>query len=145
MAGLSIAMDSSGLAAKLARVQTALPPALKSSVASAAQMFEAEAKDLVHVVTGNLQEHIHTESVTDEAMTQVLMVTPIVEASNKYGFDPAYARRLEFGFIGTDSLGRHYHQPAFPYMRPARDNKQDAAREAIASGIQDAVSQAGGA
>ena len=28
-------------------------------------------------------------------------------------------RRLEYGFVGTDSLGRQYHQPAFPHFRPA--------------------------
>jgi hypothetical protein len=29
------------------------------------------------------------------------------------------ARRLEYGFYGTDSLGRVYHQGPFPHMRPA--------------------------
>lgn len=28
-------------------------------------------------------------------------------------------RRLEFGFYGTDSLGRVYHQQAFPHIYPA--------------------------
>lgn len=28
-------------------------------------------------------------------------------------------RRLEFGFTGTDSLGRHYNQPPFPHVQPA--------------------------
>lgn len=32
-----------------------------------------------------------------------------------------YGRRLELGFTGTDSLGRRYNQPAYPFMRPARD------------------------
>lgn len=27
--------------------------------------------------------------------------------------------RLEYGFVGSDSLGRNYHQPAFPHFRPA--------------------------
>lgn len=27
--------------------------------------------------------------------------------------------RLEYGFSGTDSLGRVYHQPPFPHFRPA--------------------------
>jgi hypothetical protein len=31
------------------------------------------------------------------------------------------ARRLERGFIGTDSAGRHYEQPAYPAFRPAVD------------------------
>lgn len=29
------------------------------------------------------------------------------------------AARLEYGFVGTDRLGRNYHQPAFPHFRPA--------------------------
>lgn len=28
------------------------------------------------------------------------------------------AARLEFGFVGTDSAGRHYMQPPFPHWRP---------------------------
>lgn len=30
-----------------------------------------------------------------------------------------YSRRLELGFTGTDSLGRNYNQPAYPYLAPA--------------------------
>lgn len=30
-----------------------------------------------------------------------------------------YYRRLELGFTGTDSLGRRYAQPPYPFMRPA--------------------------
>jgi hypothetical protein len=30
-----------------------------------------------------------------------------------------YSRRLELGFSGTDSAGRHYNQPPYPYLRPA--------------------------
>ncbi|WP_432008836.1 HK97 gp10 family phage protein [Streptomyces bacillaris] len=29
------------------------------------------------------------------------------------------ARRLEFGFVGVDSLGRRYNQPPFPHVGPA--------------------------
>jgi hypothetical protein len=35
------------------------------------------------------------------------------------GTDLPYGRRLEFGFTGTDSLGRSYHQPPFPHVQPA--------------------------
>ncbi|MFG2276670.1 hypothetical protein ACGFNY_43800 [Streptomyces chartreusis] len=28
-------------------------------------------------------------------------------------------RRLEFGFVGPDSLGRVYNQPPFPHVQPA--------------------------
>jgi hypothetical protein len=32
-----------------------------------------------------------------------------------------YARRVELGFQGADSLGRVYNQPPYPYMQPALD------------------------
>lgn len=31
------------------------------------------------------------------------------------------ARRLEYGFQGTDSRGRVFHQPPYPHFGPARD------------------------
>lgn len=34
------------------------------------------------------------------------------------GTDHPAARRLEEGFVGIDSLGRHYQQPAFPHWKP---------------------------
>ncbi len=30
-----------------------------------------------------------------------------------------YARRVELGFDGSDAIGRTYHQPPYPYFRPA--------------------------
>lgn len=39
--------------------------------------------------------------------------------------DHPAARRLELGFNGTDSLGRKYHQPPFPHVRPALDGFYD--------------------
>ncbi|MFD7995513.1 HK97 gp10 family phage protein [Streptomyces mexicanus] len=35
------------------------------------------------------------------------------------GTDLPYGRRLEFGFVGADSLGRVYNQPPFPHVQPA--------------------------
>ena len=48
------------------------------------------------------------------------------------GFSPslvgvswAQARRFEYGFRGTDSLGRRYNQPAYPHFQPAADKAED--------------------
>lgn len=41
------------------------------------------------------------------------------------------ARRLEDGFIGVDSLGRHYHQPPYPAWRPAVDTVLPEYRAAV--------------
>jgi len=30
-----------------------------------------------------------------------------------------YAPRIEFGFTGTDSKGRHFNQPPYPFLFPA--------------------------
>jgi hypothetical protein len=35
------------------------------------------------------------------------------------GTDRPQARRLEYGFVGVDILGRHYNQPAYPHVAPA--------------------------
>lgn len=35
------------------------------------------------------------------------------------GNDSPQAYRLEYGFVGTDSLGRAYNQPPYPHFRPA--------------------------
>ncbi|MFG3244206.1 hypothetical protein [Streptomyces sp. NPDC048157] len=37
------------------------------------------------------------------------------------GTSAPQGRRLEFGFVGPDSLGRVYNQPPFPHVGPAID------------------------
>lgn len=41
------------------------------------------------------------------------------------GTNIAYGRRLEYGFEGTDSAGRTYHQPPGGYARRALDETRD--------------------
>jgi len=41
------------------------------------------------------------------------------EFSVSVGTNRPQARRLEFGFVGQDSLGRNYHQPPYPHVEPA--------------------------
>jgi HK97 gp10 family phage protein len=122
-------LDSLALA--VGYMKTAAQTGLKLGVSEAAGLIEAEAKAIVPVETGNLRDAIHTEQTVDEPETQVQTVSPAVEAGNKWGFDPAYARRIEFGFVGQDSLGRHYHQAAQPYMRPAYETQKQPAIDAV--------------
>jgi hypothetical protein len=49
------------------------------------------------------------------------------------GTNAPQARRLEFGFNGTDSLGRRYTQPAYAHWGPALDEVAPAFVAAIAS------------
>jgi hypothetical protein len=41
------------------------------------------------------------------------------------GTSAPQADRLEYGFTGVDSLGRHYHQSPQPHFRPALDAFQE--------------------
>lgn len=41
------------------------------------------------------------------------------------GTNAVQGRRLEFGFNGVDSLGRHYNQPPYPHFGPAFDEIED--------------------
>jgi len=108
---------------------------LKEGTPEAANLFVEEARALVPVDTGNLRDHIHAQEFESTDTRYTMQVAPFVPADNKYGFDPAYARRIEYGFFDKDSLGRDYHQAAQPYMRPAFDNKQDEAAAAIKESV----------
>lgn len=43
--------------------------------------------------------------------------------SGSLDFSSAHAPRMEYGFVGTDSLGRVYDQAPRPFARPALANK----------------------
>ncbi|MBE3604137.1 hypothetical protein IMX07_10930 [bacterium] len=63
-------------------------------------------------VTGNLEEHIGFEVASDPRLVR-----------GRFGVRDRkavpYAMRLEFGFVGIDSRGRHYNQAPRPFLRPA--------------------------
>ena len=120
-------------------VKKAVAGALETICLNGVLPIENEAKQLAPVKTGTLRRSIHhTLTTSTETACNIAL-----------GPDTPYARRLEFGFVGTDSLGRRYHQAARPYMRPAFDSKQDESRKemkaAAADLIQEAVIDAAGA
>ncbi|MFE4869542.1 HK97 gp10 family phage protein [Streptomyces sp. NPDC056682] len=49
--------------------------------------------------------------------SEVHRAGPVV--SGEVGSGAPQARRLEFGFVGVDSLGRHYSQRPYPHLGPA--------------------------
>ena len=49
--------------------------------------------------------------------------------------DAPQARRLEYGFVGVDSLGRHYRQPPFPHVEPAWRKTRPGFVQALADGV----------
>lgn len=76
--------------------------------------------------TGNYRRSIHVEFSQGSGL--IAMV----------GTNAPQGRRLEFGFVGVDSLGRHYNQPPFPHFGPAAREIEPqfiAALAAVATGI----------
>lgn len=117
------------LALKTRRLTDAAQTGLKFGVSEAAFIMQEEAKRNAPVKSGALRDSIHTETVTDEPEKQVLKVLP----------DTPYAARIEFGFVGADSLGRVYNQAPNPYMRSAFDVMKGEATEAIKNGVVETV------
>lgn len=48
------------------------------------------------------------------------------------GTNAPQGRRLENGFVGTDSLGRHYNQPPYPHVGPMADEIEEPFAVAVA-------------
>ncbi len=61
-----------------------------------------------HKVTGRLFRSIATSVVASSQAVLGLVGTNV-----------KYARRLEYGFVGTDAKGRTVHQEPRPFLRPA--------------------------
>ncbi|MGW7237045.1 HK97 gp10 family phage protein [Streptomyces sp. NPDC054804] len=45
------------------------------------------------------------------------------------------SRRLEYGFVGVDRLGRQYRQPPYPHIEPAFRQTEPGFLEALRSGV----------
>lgn len=61
------------------------------------------------------------------------------KASASVGTNKPQARRLEFGFHGTDSLGRSYAQPPYPHFGPAVDALSDAFVAGVRAAVEGAL------
>ncbi|MFE7565406.1 HK97 gp10 family phage protein [Streptomyces sp. NPDC057539] len=48
--------------------------------------------------------------------------------------DAPQQRRLEYGFVGVDRLGRQYRQPPYPHIEPAFQRTQPGFLEALRTG-----------
>jgi hypothetical protein len=67
-----------------------------------------------NIVTGTYVGSIELEETTVGGVTVATVYTEEVRA-----------QRLEYGFVGEDSIGRHYHQPPFPHWEPAADKVEE--------------------
>jgi hypothetical protein len=64
------------------------------------------------VVSGSLRRSIMVDGPTSMGSGEWMMLV---------GPTMRYSRRLELGFEGADSRGRSFHQPPYPYLKPAFD------------------------
>lgn len=72
-------------------------------------------------VTSNLNSKILLGDVEKHGN---VLVAPILAGTE-------YARRLEFGFVGTDAKGRRYSQGPRPFLRPALERVRPRLAEII--------------
>lgn len=57
------------------------------------------------------------------------------------GTDSPYGKRLEYGFVGADKLGRVYNQAARPHIRPALDENRKPALQEFRGAVADIIAR----
>ncbi|MDG6245080.1 MAG: HK97 gp10 family phage protein [Methanolobus sp.] len=101
-------------------------------VVRAAQDNSRKGGEFPHRVTGNLFRNI-------AAVSPVRVHRSSNKVEVAVGSTMEYARRLEYGFVGTDKLGRHYNQQPRPFLRPALDDNTDQVEEAMQKKLQEII------
>lgn len=102
------------------RVQSKMRNFIKYSQEDSRRITQRYAEDFVNAVKRNASGRPGPNIVSGEYVGSIKKFT---EGPYQAGAETSspYAMRLEYGFIGTDSLGRHYQQPPLPHWRPAMD------------------------
>lgn len=111
------------------KLQKAMADSLLDIISEGGSILVEEAQERCPVDTGKLRDSIKF-TVTERTPTRI---TGVVRPHKPYG------ARVEMGFMQTDRLGRNYHQPAEPYMRPALDGAGARARKAMAEAERQAL------
>lgn len=97
------------LVASLRRMSNGAERMVGVALTLAAVKVKNRARGRVPKVTRTLERSIHPDNLRSTGEVVTIDI----------GTDVEYARRIELGFAGTDSLGRTYNQSAKPYLRPA--------------------------
>ena len=85
----------------------------------ACNLVEKTAKASIGLVPSPSPPEHAPASVTGTLKARITHRIDKTTMIGQVGTNLEYARRLELGFVGTDSLGRHYAQAPRPYLRPA--------------------------
>lgn len=117
--GATVAVDVHGLDRALTVAASDLHGAMTGPVRRGGLMLQrlvranASGRPGPRVQTGDYRRGIRLQ--TGEAVSPAGGLVPFATV---YTTSPQ-GQRLEHGFVGVDSLGRHYHQPPFPHWGPA--------------------------
>ena len=84
---------------------------LKKGLLAAGEVVAAEYRANVKVESGELKKNVRAWIKRGASGAR----NPEVRA----GANSPYAKRIEFGYVGPDSLGRRFNQAAQPALRPA--------------------------
>ena len=116
----AVAVELATLASSISGAVHATTLAYTAELQAAVQR-NASGRPGPNVITGNYRRSINrrTEKRVGGSVGQV-------------GTNAPQGRRLEHGFVGTDSLGRRYSQPPYPHFGPALDEVAPKYEEAIA-------------
>ncbi|MFF7795544.1 hypothetical protein [Streptomyces sp. NPDC007991] len=107
-------MTPDELAERLERASTRIGPAIARGVQHTGELGKARIRGNAsgrpgpNVITGAYRNswQAETRRIPHGAICTLGTMAP-------------QGRRLEFGFVGTDSLGRSFNQPPFPHVQPA--------------------------
>lgn len=126
---------------------TATGQMLRPAGVAGALLVSNDAKTRSPYLTGNNRRGIHVggegstggleggTTGTDIGGQEIGATTVLIPV----GTNVAYARRLELGFAGADSLGRTFNQPAQPYLRPAIEAQHGAVVNEVGAAFVDLV------
>jgi len=90
-------------------VNSAVAKRITDAIEKGCQLVEGDAKINCPIITTRLRG-----SITHEVEGPV----------GRVGSNVEYARRVELGFVGADSLGRIYNQKPNPYLRTALETNK---------------------
>ncbi|HTJ49442.1 MAG TPA: hypothetical protein VL443_08330 [Cyclobacteriaceae bacterium] len=132
---VSVSLDQSSISfvKDLARFQTFLDPMLSEKLQAIAEIISNAA------VTNTWSAFQNPTGL----LASTIEIIRTSSLSIEIGSDSPYARRLELGFNGTDSLGRTYNNPAEPYLTPALDENSDLAMQEMMNAVTDAFALMG--
>lgn len=112
---------------ELARMFRKAPEAFSPRVLMTGMMAGAlpaanDIKALAPYLTGTYRRSIHIEELIE-------LLAVMIGTSLPYG------PRLEYGFVGVDSLGRRYNQPAQPHFRTGLNQNREQIRENVRQAV----------